>query len=54
MDGEAVYAHVALHRFNIRPLEFLEMDRKEKAFVIASIRIQLEKEKREADKIPKK
>lgn len=53
MDAEAIYAHVALHRFNIRPLEFLNMDRKEKIFVIASIKIQLEKEKAEADKIRK-
>jgi hypothetical protein len=30
------------------------MDRKEKAFVIASIRVQLEKEKKEADKIQKR
>lgn len=51
MDGDAVYAHVALHRFNILPLQFLDMDRKEKAFVIASIKIQLDKEKKEADKM---
>lgn len=54
VDGEAVYSHYALHRFNMRPREFLEMDRKEKAFVIASIKVQIEKEKRETDKIKRK
>lgn len=51
MDSEAVYSHYALHRFNLMPRAFLDMDRKEKAFVIASIKVQLEKEKKETDKI---
>jgi hypothetical protein len=50
----ALYAHYALHRFSIRPREFLDMDRKEKAFVIASIKIELDKEKKERDKIKSK
>lgn len=54
MDSEAVYAHYALHRFNMRPMEFLDMPRQEKAFVIASIKIQLEKEKEEARKMKSK
>ncbi|RLQ08645.1 hypothetical protein D9547_07110 [Geobacillus stearothermophilus] len=52
--GEAFYAHVALHRFHWRPREFLEMDRKEKAFVIASIQLELKKEKEEHDRIKSK
>jgi hypothetical protein len=54
VDSEAVYAHYALHRFNKFPQEFADLPRKEKAFVIASIKVQLEKEKAEADKIPKR
>jgi hypothetical protein len=38
----------------MRPREFLEMDRKEKAFVIASIKVQIEKEKKEANKLSNK
>lgn len=42
----AVYAYYALHKLNIRPREFMEMDIREKAFVIAAIdeRIRAEKE----------
>ncbi|WP_264987209.1 hypothetical protein [Lysinibacillus piscis] len=40
----AFYAHVALHRFHIPPSQFLSMSRKEQAFMIASISIELEKE----------
>ena len=44
-DSEAVYAHVALHRFNMRPQEFADMPRREKAFMIASIQVELKREK---------
>ncbi|WP_193768912.1 hypothetical protein [Metasolibacillus meyeri] len=40
----AFYAHVALHRFHMSPMEFLGMSKKEQAFMIASIDIELEKE----------
>jgi hypothetical protein len=36
------------------PSNFLNMDRKEKAFVIASIKVQLDKERKEAEKIKSK
>ncbi|MDQ0269935.1 hypothetical protein [Cytobacillus purgationiresistens] len=54
MDAEAVFAHFALQRLRIRPREFFEMDRKEKAFVIASIQIRTEEEKKEASSINRK
>lgn len=50
----SVYAHIALHRFNLLPGDFLNMPRKERAFLIASIKIQLAKEKKDADKMNKK
>ncbi|KEF40407.1 hypothetical protein M670_00433 [Schinkia azotoformans MEV2011] len=53
MDSEALFAHIALHRFSIRPREFLEMERKEKAFMVASIKVELEKEQKEQDRIKK-
>ncbi|MED3799947.1 hypothetical protein P4604_21525 [Lysinibacillus capsici] len=46
----AFYAHVALHRFNIPPSQFLGMNRKEQAFMIASMDIELEKEAEAATK----
>ncbi|MGM7683548.1 hypothetical protein ACSVDA_15520 [Cytobacillus sp. Hm23] len=46
-----MYAHYALHRFNMSPKEFEGLERREKAFVIASIKVQIEKEKEEMDKL---
>lgn len=42
----AVYAYYALHKLHIRPREFMEMDMREKAFVIAAIdeRVRAEKQ----------
>ena len=34
--GEAFFAFRCLHRFGIRPLEFLNMSSREKAFIIAA------------------
>ncbi|RKD22545.1 hypothetical protein BEP19_09800 [Ammoniphilus oxalaticus] len=53
-DPEAGYAHYALQKLRIRPREFFEMDRKEKAFVIASIGIRVKKEDREARRVNRK
>jgi len=50
-DGEANYAYYALHKLRILPREFEEMDRREKAFIIASIDIKLENEKKEMKKV---
>ena len=47
-DPEANYAYYCLHKLHILPSQYLEMDEQDKAFVIAAIRIKLEKEKKEA------
>lgn len=51
-----MYAHYALQELHILPSAFLNMDREEKAFVIASIKQRSEDNKKEADSIknPKK
>lgn len=48
---EAVYAYYCLHKLKMLPSQFLNLDRYEKAFVIASIDVRVEREKREADSI---
>ena len=53
-DAEANYAHFALQKLHILPSVFMEMDKSEKAFVIASIQIRVDKEKEEARKIKSK
>lgn len=50
----ANYAYYALHKLNIRPCEWLDMDEQEKAFIIASIQIRIEKEKKEQKEIERK
>lgn len=49
-DGEAGYAHFALQRLKILPGIFAALPYREKAFIIASIQLQMEKEKKAADK----
>lgn len=44
-DSEANIAYYCLHKLHIRPKEYLEMSIEEKAFIIASIQIRVEKEK---------
>ena len=46
-DGEAVYAHYALHRLKILPSTLV-------ALPLASIDLQIEKEKKEAQKAKRK
>lgn len=51
-----MYAHYALQELHILPSVFLEMNQKERAFVIASIKQRSEDNKKEVDDIknPKK
>lgn len=49
----ANYAYFALHKLRIRPREFDEMDKYEKAFVIACINIKLEKNKEQENEMKK-
>ena len=46
-DGEAVYAHYALHRLKILPSTLVALPLRERAFIYASIDLQIEKEKKE-------
>ena len=43
-----MYAHYALHRLKILPGQLLALPRRERAFIYASIDLQIEKEKKEA------
>jgi hypothetical protein len=42
-----------LHKLRILPSQFLELDQKDKAFIIAAIDLKIEAEKKEASKIKK-
>ena len=48
-----MYAHYCLQKLHKFPNEFLNLDYKEKAFVIASIQMRVEDEKKEAAKLKK-
>lgn len=47
---EANYAYYCLHKFKLLPHDFLALDPYERAFIIASIDIRVESEKKEAQK----
>lgn len=51
---DAVYAHYCLQKLHKFPHEFLSLDYKEKALVIASIDLRIENEKKEAAKMKTK
>lgn len=50
----ASYAHYCLHELKLLPNQFEELDRETKAFIIASIEIRVEKEKKEMKKAKRK
>lgn len=50
-DSEANYAYYALHKLKIRPKDFVEMDKYEKAVVIAYIDIKIDSDKKQASKL---
>lgn len=45
----ASYAHYCLHELKLLPNQFEELDRETKAFIIASIDIRTEKEKKQME-----
>jgi hypothetical protein len=53
VTGESVYAHYALHRLKILPSTLFSLSLRERAFIYASIDLQIEKEKKEAAKAKK-
>lgn len=46
-------AHYCLHKLGILPRQFDELDDYNKAFIIASIQVKIEREKKEAKKLKK-
>lgn len=50
----ANYAYYCLHKLRITPRQFDEMDLREKAFIIASINIKMEEDKKEQRKAKRK
>lgn len=50
----ANYAYYALLKLHILPSVFLNMDAQEKAFVIASIKLKIENDKKEKKKLENK
>lgn len=50
----ANYAYYCLHKFKITPRQFDEMDKYEKAFIIASIDIKVKNDKEQEKKAKRK
>lgn len=50
----ANFAYYCLHKLKITPRQFEEMDKYEKAFIIASIDIKMENEKKQEKKAKSK
>ncbi|WP_188006812.1 hypothetical protein GGGNBK_18395 [Sporosarcina sp. ANT_H38] len=53
MDADAVYYHFSLHNFYWTPETWLSLEGREKALVIASIKVEMARRKKEQDKIKK-
>ena len=53
-DGDANYAHYALQKLHILPSTYVGLDPYEKAFVIASIDLRIENEKKQAKAVKSK
>lgn len=51
---EANIAYYCLHKFHKWPHEFMELDRYEKAFIIAAVQIKVEQDQKESKKIRSK
>lgn len=51
---ESNYAYYALHKFHILPSEFVSMEPQEKAFVMASIDVKIESDKKKAKEAERK
>jgi len=47
-------AYYCLHKLRILPSDYMNLERREKAFVVAAIQARLEAEKKEMSKKPKK
>lgn len=47
-------AHYCLHKLHMLPSQFLELEEEDKAFVIASVTLKAEKERKETERIKRK
>lgn len=46
--------HYCLHKLHMLPSQFLELEEEDKAFVIASVTLKAEKERKETERIERK
>ena len=53
-NGEANYAHFALQRLNILPGELMALPSRERAFIYASIDLQIKREKEREEKLKRR
>ena len=53
-DPESNYAHYCLHKLKILPSQFINMSKPERAFIVASIDLKIEHDKKELRKIKRK
>lgn len=51
---DANYAYYCLHKLRITPGQYMAMDRRERAFIMAAIDIRIKNEKKEAKKMRSK
>jgi len=52
-DFESNYAYYALHKLKILPSQFVNLERAEKAFVIACIDIKIENDRKQSQRAKK-
>lgn len=53
-DSEANIAYYCLHELHLTPSQFFNLDRQERAFIIAAIDIRVEREKKKQKEIERK
>ena len=53
-DGEANIAYYCLHELHLTPSQFSNLDRQERAFIIAAIEVRVEREKKKQKEIERK
>ena len=53
-DSEANFAYYCLHEFHLLPSDFLQLPRREKAFIIAAIQVRAENERKKQKEMERK
>lgn len=54
MDAEAQYAYYCIHKFHWEPSKFAKLSPEEKAFVVASIDIKIDDDRKREEKFKEK